>query len=79
MIIDAKIANQTSKFLLQINAIKLNSKNPFRWASGWNSPIYCDNRVILSFPEIRTFVIDQMSKQIQSIYKISPTLILGQQ
>ena len=35
MIIDAKIANQTSKFLLQINAIKLNSKNPFRWASGW--------------------------------------------
>ena len=76
MIIDAKIANQTSKFLLQINAIKLNSKNPFRWASGWNSPIYCDNRVILSFPEIRTFVINQMSKQIQSIY-IEEIIIAG--
>ena len=76
MIIDVKIANQTSKFLLQINAIKLNSKNPFRWASGWNSPIYCDNRIILSFPEIRTFVIDQMSKQIQSIY-IEEIIIAG--
>ncbi len=42
--------------LLQINAIKLNPANPFTWASGWKSPIYCDNRKILSFPEVRNLV-----------------------
>ncbi len=68
MIINKKIAYQTSKFLLQINAIKLNSKKPFKWASGWNSPIYCDNRIILSFPDIRSFVVNEMSNQIQSTY-----------
>jgi len=39
--------------LLQINAIKLNPQQPFTWASGWKSPIYCDNRKVLSFPYIR--------------------------
>lgn len=42
--------------LLQINAIKLNPANPFTWASGWKSPIYCDNRKVLSFPEVRDLV-----------------------
>jgi orotate phosphoribosyltransferase len=42
--------------LLQINAIKLNPANPFSWASGWKSPIYCDNRKILSFPEVRDII-----------------------
>jgi orotate phosphoribosyltransferase len=42
--------------LLQINAIKLSVSKPFTWASGWKSPIYCDNRKILSFPDIRDFV-----------------------
>jgi orotate phosphoribosyltransferase len=42
--------------LLQINAIKLNPANPFTWASGWKSPIYCDNRKILSFPEVRDLI-----------------------
>ena len=42
--------------LLQINAIRLNLKEPFTWASGWKSPIYCDNRKILSFPYVRDFV-----------------------
>ena len=42
--------------LLQINAIKLSPKEPFTWASGWKSPIYCDNRKVLSFPYIRDFV-----------------------
>jgi orotate phosphoribosyltransferase len=46
--------------LLQINAIKLNSKNPFVWASGWKSPIYCDNRKVLSFPYIRDFIKSEM-------------------
>lgn len=42
--------------LLQINAIKLNAEQPFTWASGWKSPIYCDNRKVLSFPYIRDFI-----------------------
>ncbi|HXR85178.1 MAG TPA: orotate phosphoribosyltransferase [Hanamia sp.] len=42
--------------LLQINAIKLNIEHPFTWASGWKSPIYCDNRKILSFPFVRDFI-----------------------
>lgn len=46
--------------LLQINAIKLNPQQPFTWASGWKSPIYCDNRKALSFPYIRDFVKSEM-------------------
>ena len=46
--------------LLQIKAIKLNIHNPFTWASGWKSPIYCDNRKILSFPFIRDFIKSEM-------------------
>jgi orotate phosphoribosyltransferase len=42
--------------LLQINAIKLNPDEPFTWASGWKSPIYCDNRMVLGFPYVRDFI-----------------------
>lgn len=47
--------------LLQINAIKLSAQNPFTWASGWKSPVYCDNRKILSFPYVREFIKSEMS------------------
>lgn len=46
--------------LLQINAIKLNTQQPFTWASGWKSPIYCDNRKVLSFPYVRDFIKSEM-------------------
>src|SRR5882672_1101474 len=46
--------------LLQINAIKLSPQQPFTWASGWKSPIYCDNRKVLSFPYIRDFIKSEM-------------------
>jgi orotate phosphoribosyltransferase len=46
--------------LLQINAIKLNIEHPFTWASGWKSPIYCDNRKVLSFPFVRDFIKSEM-------------------
>ena len=46
--------------LLQINAIKLSVDNPFTWASGWKSPIYCDNRKILSYPYVRDFIKSEM-------------------
>ena len=61
MIYRNEIAVATARLLLQIKAIKLNTHEPFTWASGWKSPIYCDNRVILSYPEIRTYVKEQLS------------------
>ena len=57
----AKIA----EYLLQIKAIKLQPEQPFTWASGWKSPIYCDNRKTLSYPEIRTFIRDQFISSIK--------------
>ena len=76
MVKDEFIAKETAKLLLQINAIKLNPKNPFTWASGWKSPIYCDNRIILSHPQIRVFVREQMVKQIEELYG-RPDIIAG--
>lgn len=52
------IEKEIAAHLLQIKAIKLDTSNPFTWASGWKSPIYCDNRKILSFPEVRALVVD---------------------
>jgi orotate phosphoribosyltransferase len=49
-------SNQLSEYLLQIKAIQLNVQSPFTWASGWKSPVYCDNRIILSYPKVRDFV-----------------------
>lgn len=49
-------ALKVAEFLLQIKAVKLQPDQPFTWASGWRSPIYCDNRVTLSYPNIRTFI-----------------------
>ncbi len=56
MILNNDRALKVAEFLLQIKAIKLQPTNPFTWASGWKSPIYCDNRVTLSYPMIRTFI-----------------------
>ncbi len=62
--------------LLQIKAIKLEPANPFLWASGWHSPIYCDNRLILSFPETRKIVRDCFCKMTSELYP-SATLVAG--
>jgi orotate phosphoribosyltransferase len=53
-------AKAVAEKLLQVNAIKLDPENPFTWASGWKSPIYCDNRKVLSFPYIRDFIKSEM-------------------
>src|SRR5690606_12773819 len=66
----------TAELLLQINAIKLNPKNPFTWASGWKSPIYCDNRLILSFPPIRNYIREEFSKNIEKKFG-KPDVIAG--
>lgn len=68
MILENTTAKEVAKLLLQINAIKLNSENPFTWASGWKSPIYCDNRIILSYPEIRNQIADFMANQVKKLY-----------
>ncbi len=59
---DKEIALKVASDLLQIQAIKLNKENPFTWSSGWKSPIYCDNRLSLSFPETRTFIKQQLAE-----------------
>ena len=77
MIFDKQTAVKTANYLLQINAIKLNLENPFSWASGWKSPIYCDNRVTLSYPDIRNYLCDQLAIQAKSIYKNEKFIIAG--
>lgn len=76
MVLDKNTAKKTAELLLQINAIKLNPENPFNWASGWKSPIYCDNRIILSYPPIRNFVREEMAKQVETLYG-KPDVIAG--
>ncbi len=61
-------AIKTAEYLLQIKAIKLQPSNPFTWASGWKSPIYCDNRKTLSFPEVRSYIRDSFVSLINKLY-----------
>jgi len=70
------VALKTAESLLQIKAIKLQPENPFTWASGWKSPIYCDNRLTLSFPTIRNYLKIEFAKQIEEIYG-KPDYIAG--
>ena len=76
MIFNKDTAKQTAELLLQINAIKLNPSNPFLWASGWKSPIYCDNRVTLSFPAIRNYLKNEFAKNIENQFG-KPDVIAG--
>lgn len=74
------IAKQIAGRLLEIGAVKLQVDNPFTWASGWRSPIYCDNRVVLSYPEVRTEVIDGMveaSRQFKNLDGIAGVATAG--
>lgn len=76
MILNKETAQKTAELLLQINAIKLQPQKPFTWASGWKSPIYCDNRITLSYPIIRNFLRENLAKQIEMIYG-KPDVIVG--
>ena len=62
MIFDKNTAKKTAELLLQIKAIKLQPDEPFTWASGWNSPIYCDNRITLSYVMIRNYIRENLAK-----------------
>ena len=76
MILHKETAQKTAELLLQINAIKLQPQQPFTWASGWKSPIYCDNRITLSYPMIRNYLREQMAKQVEELYG-KPDAIAG--
>lgn len=69
-------ASKVAEFLLQIKAIKLQPDEPFTWASGWKSPIYCDNRIALSYPRIRTFIRQELVKLIEDKFG-RPDVIAG--
>lgn len=60
-----KTGAKIAQYLLQINAIKLQPNDPFTWASGWKSPIYCDNRLSLSHPEVRTYIKNALAEKIR--------------
>ncbi|MBT8385704.1 MAG: orotate phosphoribosyltransferase [Bacteroidia bacterium] len=76
MIFDKNTAKKTAELLLQIKAIKLDSKSPFTWASGWKSPIYCDNRITLSYVQLRTYLRENITKIIEEKYG-KPDVIAG--
>ncbi len=72
----AEIEQDVAGLLLKSKAVILEPAKPFTWASGWQSPIYCDNRVTLSFPEVRNFIKEAFRTSIQSHYE-APDLIAG--
>ncbi len=76
MIFDKNTAKKTAEVLLHINAIKLNPKTPVNWASGWKSPIYCDNRMVLSYPAIRNYIKSEMAKKLENTFG-KPDVIAG--
>ena len=76
MIFSEKVASEVARSLLQIKAIKLQPTNPFTWASGVKSPIYCDNRKILSYPDIRSYVKSQLAVSINEKFE-KPDVIAG--
>ncbi len=75
MIYNKEVALKMAEYLLEAKAVKLSPRNLFTWASGIKSPIYCDNRVTLSFPAIRTYIKDQFTQAILKEGK--PDLIAG--
>jgi orotate phosphoribosyltransferase len=60
------IARQVATLLLEAKAIKLSPQKPFQWSSGWLSPIYCDNRIALSYPKTRTFIKNQLTELVHT-------------
>lgn len=76
MVTNAGIAAKVAEFLLQIKAVKLQPQQPFTWASGWKSPIYCDNRKTLSYPKVRTYIRQQFVQVINQNFP-KPDVIAG--
>jgi orotate phosphoribosyltransferase len=76
MILHKDTAKKTAEVLLKVKAIKLSPSDPFTWSSGWKSPIYCDNRVTLSYPPVRVFLKEEIAKIVELQYG-KPDVIAG--
>jgi len=76
MIFDDSIAKEIALLLLEANAVKLRPNSPFTWASGWKSPIYCDNRITLSYPSTRKKIAESFAALARKHYATS-NLIAG--
>lgn len=74
MIYSEEVAFKVAEFLLQIKAIKLEPEKPFTWSSGWKSPIYCDNRITLSFPPIRNYIRQNLAMAIENKFGTPKTI-----
>lgn len=81
IIIDKKFAEELALSLLEINAVILRPNDPFTWASGWNSPIYCDNRLTLRYPKIRKRIskafVDVIQKELSDVDVVTGTATAG--
>lgn len=66
---------EVAKILLDTQAVKLSPSKPFKWSSGWNSPIYCDNRTVLSFPKERKFIKEALASKIKEQFPEADTLV----
>jgi orotate phosphoribosyltransferase len=77
----SSVAHQIASMLLEIEAVKLRPHEPFQWASGWNSPIYCDNRLTLSYPKVRTFItkalVEMIKKEFPEVTAIAGVATAG--
>jgi orotate phosphoribosyltransferase len=71
---DSSVSHQIAAKLLEIKAIRLNLKNPYTWASGWKSPIYCDNRLSLSYPSIRNFIKLKLKSLIEREFELTEAI-----
>lgn len=80
-ILDQSVAAEVADKLLEIQAIRLQPEKPFTWASGWKSPIYCDNRLSLSFPEVRNMIknnlVDSVTHFFQNVEAIAGVATAG--
>lgn len=76
MPLTSETQSKIAEYLLQIKAVKLQPHEPFTWASGWKSPIYCDNRITLSYPVIRTYIRQELAHLVQEEFGF-PDIIVG--
>ncbi|MBS1657285.1 MAG: orotate phosphoribosyltransferase [Bacteroidetes bacterium] len=74
MIFSNDTAEKMAALLLQVKAVKLSPAQPFTWSGGWKSPIYCDNRITLSFPEIRSYIKEQFANIIREKFTITEVI-----
>ncbi|QRQ99626.1 orotate phosphoribosyltransferase [Dyadobacter sandarakinus] len=68
MLEERNVEKRVAELLLEARAIKLSPEKPFQWSSGWLSPIYCDNRVALSYPDTRTYIKKQLAELVRNVY-----------